>query len=104
MTYCKECLKKQQRINQLEEQIDSLKAKLRYQERTAKEGFSGSSTPSSTLKVMPNSSKQRHRHRGGGKPGHKSHGRQAFVSKTLTVYKPLVPLDTDLSSSTAQAR
>jgi len=31
------CLKKQQKINGLEEEIISLKAKLRYQERMAKE-------------------------------------------------------------------
>ena len=39
MTYCKECLSKQQKINNLEEEITTLKSKLRYQERTAKEGF-----------------------------------------------------------------
>jgi hypothetical protein len=48
MTYCKQCLEKQRRINELEEEIASLKHKLRYQERTAQEGFFGSSTPSST--------------------------------------------------------
>ena len=47
MTYCKECLNKQQKINKLEEEIASLKTKLRYQERTAEEGFFGSSTPCS---------------------------------------------------------
>jgi len=48
------------RANQLEEEIDSLKVRLRYQERTAKEGFFGSSNPSSRLKVMPNSPKNAH--------------------------------------------
>ncbi len=56
MTYCKQCLAKQQKINELEEEITSLKSKLRYQERTAKEGFFGSSTPSSKVPVKPNSS------------------------------------------------
>jgi len=51
MTYCKRCLAKQQKINELEEEITSLKSKLRYQERTAKEGFFGSSTPSSRVPV-----------------------------------------------------
>jgi hypothetical protein len=36
MTYCKEWLNKQQKINDLEEEIACLKTKLRYQERTAK--------------------------------------------------------------------
>jgi transposase len=55
MTYCKECLNKQQKINELEEEIVSLKSKLRYQERTAKEVFFGSSTPSSKLPIKANS-------------------------------------------------
>lgn len=78
MTYCKGCLSKQQKINELEEQIDSLKGKLRYQERTAKEGFFGSSTPSSKLPVKPNSSKEQQRNRGGAKVGHKGHGRASI--------------------------
>jgi len=78
MTYCKQCLVKQQKINELEEEIVSLKSKLRYQERTAKEGFFGSSTPSSKLPVKPNSQKEQQRNRGGGKPGHKGHGRASI--------------------------
>ncbi len=39
MTYCKQCLNKQQNINDLEEEIVSLKTKLRYQERTAKKNI-----------------------------------------------------------------
>jgi transposase len=78
MTYCKGCLSKQQKINELEEEIASLKSKLRYQERTAKEGFFGSSTPSSKLAVKPNSPKEHQRNRGGGKPGHQGHGRTSI--------------------------
>ena len=78
MTYCKGCLSKQQKINELEEEICSLKTKLRYQERTAKEGFFGSSTPSSKLPVKANSSKEQQRNRGGAKLGHKGHGRASI--------------------------
>jgi transposase len=81
MTYCKECLSKQQRINELEEEITSLKTKLRYQERTAKEGFFGSSTPSSRLPVKANSSKELQRNRGGAKVGHKGHGRASICQE-----------------------
>lgn len=42
MTYCKGCLSKQQKINELEEEITSLKGKLHYQERSAEEGSSRS--------------------------------------------------------------
>lgn len=78
MTYCKECLSKQQKINDLEEEISSLKSKLRHQERTAKEGFFGSSTPSSKIPVKANSQKAHQRNRGGGKVGHKGHGRASI--------------------------
>jgi len=78
MTYCKECLEKQQKINELEEEIACLKDKLRYQERTAQEGFFGSSTPSSKLPVKPNSSTEHQRNRGGGKAGHEGHGRSSI--------------------------
>jgi transposase len=81
MTYCKQCLNKQQKINELEEEISSLKSRLRYQERTAKEGFFGSSTPSSKLPVKPNSLKEHKRNRGGGKSGHKGHGRTSICDE-----------------------
>ena len=78
MVYCKECLEKQRKINELEEEIASLKGKLRYQQRSAKEGLFGSSTPSSKIPVKPNSSAAHGRNRGGGKPGHKGHGRSSI--------------------------
>jgi transposase len=81
MTYCKECLKKQQKINELEEEIIRLKGKLRYQERTAQEGFFASSTPSSKLMVKPNSPAEHQRNRGGGKTGHKGHGRSSICQQ-----------------------
>ena len=75
MTYCQQCLKKQQKINELEEELASVNAKLGYQQRTAKEGLFGSSTPSSRIPVKPNSSAEHQRNRGGAKIGHKGHGR-----------------------------
>jgi len=81
MTYCKQCLEKQRKIDELQEEIVSLKAKLRYQERTAKEGFFGSSTSSSKLPAKSNSSTENRRNRGGGKLGHKGHGRSSISQK-----------------------
>ena len=81
MTYCQQCLTKQQKINNLEEEISALKSKLRYQERTAKEGFFGSSTPSSKIPVKPNSQKEHQRNRGGGKVGHEGHGRASICEE-----------------------
>ena len=81
MTYCKECLSKQQKINNLEEEITTLKSKLRYQERTAKEGFFGSSTSSAKIPVKPNRQKEHQRNRGGGKVGHQGHGRGSICEE-----------------------
>ena len=81
MTYCKECLSKQQKINNLEEEIITLKSKLRYQERTVKEGFFGSSTSSAKIPVKPNRQKERQRYRGGGKVGHQGHGRGSICEE-----------------------
>ena len=51
---CEGCLEKQRQIDQLLEEVQRLKAKLRYQERKDKEGFFGSSTPSSQLPFKAN--------------------------------------------------
>src|SRR6266849_5492708 len=71
LTYCPECLKKQQ-------EIARLKARLRYQERTAREGFFGSSTPSAKVPVKANTAERGlDTAPGGARPGHKGHGRKA---------------------------
>lgn len=55
-------------------------AKLRYQERTAREGPFGSSTPSAKLPTKPNTLPERQARRGGAKVGHPGHGRQPFTA------------------------
>jgi transposase len=67
LTYCPECLKKQQRINELEEELAAAKSRLRYQERTAAEGPFGSSTPSSKVPIKPSALPERQARRGGAK-------------------------------------
>jgi transposase len=69
-------LKKQQEIDRLREENARLKDRLRYQERTAKEGFFGSSTPSSKIPVKPSVPAEQAPRFGGAKPGHVGHGRQ----------------------------
>jgi len=53
LTYCPECLKKQQRINDFDEEVAALKGRLWHEERTVAEGPFGSSTPSSKLSIKP---------------------------------------------------
>ena len=91
-TVCKECLHKQQKIDRLEEELQRVKSKLRYQERTAKEGPFGSSTPSSKIPLKANSLEENQARKGGAKPGHKGHGRKplppAQVERTVPVPGP----------------
>jgi len=65
----------------LEETV-RLKAQLRYQQRTAREGFFGSSTPSSRLAFKPNASPVAPTRPCGGQPGHIGHGRRAATALT----------------------
>ncbi|MGB8226450.1 MAG: IS66 family transposase [Sedimentisphaerales bacterium] len=81
MTYCKGCFEKQREIDELKEEIARLKTKQRYQERNAKEGFFGSSTPSSKIPVKPDSSTENQHNQGGGKVGHKGHGRASICQQ-----------------------
>jgi transposase len=78
LRYCKGCFAKQQKINALEEENARLKAQVRRQERTAKEGFFGASTPSSKVPVKAKALPDRQARRGGGRPGHSGHGRNAL--------------------------
>jgi transposase len=91
-TICKACLQKQQRIDRLEEELRRVKTQLRYQERTAREGPFGASTPSSKVPVKANSLEENQARKGGAKCGHRGHGRQPLrpeqAQRTLTVRLP----------------
>jgi hypothetical protein len=78
---CRSCLEKQQRIDRLEEEVKSLKGKLRYNARTATEGLFGSSTPSSKIPLKVNSLEENQAKKGGAKPGHKGHGRKSVTEE-----------------------
>ena len=92
-TVCKACLEKQQTIDRLQEELRRVKAKLRYQERTAKEGPFGASTPSSKVPVQPNSLEDNQARKGGAKPGHRGHGRKPLLPAQAERIIP-VPLPT----------
>lgn len=77
--FCKKCFEKQRIIDKQSEEIVALKAKLRYQEREAKEGFFGSSTPSSKKPLKATSLEENQKKRGGAKPGHTGHGRKKIT-------------------------
>ncbi len=77
-------MKKQQLIDRLQEEIVRLKARLRYQERTAQEGPFGSSTPSAKLPLKANTPSESSQRRGGAKPGHRGHGRRRIPEEEIT--------------------
>ncbi len=75
---CSECVRKQEEIYRLRDEIKHLKAKLRYEERKVTEGYFGTETPSSKRPFKSNGPKPEEKNKGGAKKGHKGHGRQAF--------------------------
>jgi hypothetical protein len=78
LCYCKGCFEKQQIINRLTVENERLKAQLRAQERSSREGAFGASTPSSKIPIKANTLGERQARRGGLKPGHAGHGRTAL--------------------------
>lgn len=76
-------MEKQQQIDRLKEENARLKDRLRYQERTATEGFFGSATSSAKLPVKANTAKREcPGARGGARPGHCGHGRQSVSAES----------------------
>jgi len=71
-------------IDRQKEEIARLKARLRYQERTAKEGPFGPSTPSAKIPIKPSATPECSHRRGGAKAGHKGHGRRGVPSEEIT--------------------
>lgn len=84
LVYCPECLRKQQEIDRLKEEVLRLKERLRYQERNAREAPFGSSTPSAKLAVKPNSLEDNQKKKGGAKPGHAGYGRSPPPPQEIT--------------------
>jgi len=76
---CPECLKKQQIIDRLIEENQSLKRKLKYQERKAKEGFFGSSTSSAKIPIKSNTDGGEECKPKGARAGHQGNGRKSFA-------------------------
>lgn len=75
---CDGCLHKQRIIDRQAQEILSLKQKLKLNERRLKQGFFGSSTPSSQVPVKANSLADKQAKRGGAQLGHQGSKRQVF--------------------------
>lgn len=75
---CAGCFEKQAEINRLQERIESLENKLNYQKKKAKQGYFGSSTPSSQKPFKESAENRAPGDKGGARKGHKGYGRQKF--------------------------
>lgn len=75
---CEGCLQKQREIDRLKEEVQQLRLKVCANQRKSKEGFFGSSTPSSKVPVKANSLAENQARRGGAPKGHHAVGRQVF--------------------------
>ena len=71
---CPLCLDKQRRIDELEDEVKSLRAVLAREQRKMEDGFFGSSTPSSKRPFKKVTDKKEEKPKG-ARPGHKGHGR-----------------------------
>ncbi len=80
---CQQCLAKQREIDRLTEENQRLRAKLSQEKRKDKEGFFGSSTPSSQIPVKANSTAENHQKRGGAKIGHTGNGRKSHEAEEV---------------------
>ena len=78
LSYCESCFQKQQRIDQLEEEAVSLRAKLRCRQDKDIKPFFGSQTPSSKLPFKENTREANRNNKGGAKKGHKGNGRKSI--------------------------
>ena len=73
---CPLCLEKQREIDRLKEENGLLRQRLSYRQRKDKEGFFGSSTPSSQQPLKANTEEVKKPR--GAKIGHKGFGRKGF--------------------------
>jgi transposase len=87
----------------MEAELERLRGKLRYQERTAKEGPFGPSTPSSKIPVKPSSLEERQNRKGGARPGHPGRGRQVFTPAEADRVERVQAADTCPDCGTALA-
>ena len=72
---CSICLNKQRRIDELEDEVKTLRTALGRQQRKLEHGFFGSSTPSSKQPFKKNQQVESAKPKG-ARPGHEGHGRK----------------------------
>ena len=87
---CPLCMNKQRRIDELEDEIKSLRAALGREQRKIKDGFFGSSTPSSKKPFKKATEKKEEKPKG-ARPGHEGHGRKGHEEGTVDRTEDIFP-------------
>jgi transposase len=89
MGYCSGCLEKQLIIDKLTQEVEQLRSKVNTSKWKEKQGYFGSSTPSSKKPFKENSLDENKKKNGGGKKGHKGHGRKKVSEETADIVEYL---------------
>ena len=87
---CPLCINKQRRIDELEDEIKSLRVALGREQRKMEDGFFGSSTPSSK-KPFKKSTEKKEQKPKGARPGHEGHGRKGHEEGTADRTEDIFP-------------
>lgn len=82
MYYCESCLEKDRKIEELKQENERLRGKLKYEKKKSREGYFGSSTPSSQKPFKENCETKAKNKNGGAKKGHKGNGRRRIKEET----------------------
>ena len=89
--YCEDCFNKQQEIDNLKDENQRLKQKLRYRDRKDKEGFFGSSTSSAKIPLKANIPDKESKPKG-ARIGHKGFGRKKITLSESDRVETIAPL------------
>ena len=89
MAICSNCIEKDVKIYDLTQEIKRLKNIIKSQKIKQKEGFFGTSTPSSKIPIKGNTKNNNSNKNGGGKKGHKGHGRKKVSEETADIVEYL---------------
>lgn len=94
LSICEECFAKQQEIDQLKQKVENLQQQLNANKKRNKQGYFGSSTPSSKIPVKANSLEENQKKKGGAKKRHKGNGRESANEETADRTETLYVGDT----------
>jgi len=87
---CKGCFHLKNENAALKDEIQNLKQKLKYREKSSEPNSTGGAhTPSSRQEHKPNTPEESHQKRGGAKPGHKGYGRSSSSTENADEVKTL---------------